>query len=466
MSFREDASDVVDALLRYQAESEAGQGRVVGIAPLGELIAELDLAGLSERGGLAGEPLRRFLERYLAGSTRLLHPGALAHQVAAPHPGGALAGLVGGFINNPMGIFEMGPSAVAVEAFVVQWMLSKIGWGQGGGGVLTHGGSLANLTALVAARTRLAPDVWRDGDPGDLALLAAPVAHYSIARAAGILGLGERHVYPLETGPDGTVLPGAVGPALRRARADGRRVMAVVASACCTPVGRFDPLRALGEACHAEGLWLHVDAAHGAAALLSERHRALLDGVALADSLTWDAHKLMRTAGLCTAVLVRDAATLDGAFHQEASYLFHEKHQPGPDLLHRTVECTKAELGLRFFLVLAALGERGLAAYVERQFALTHQAWRLIASRPGLECAVEPQANILCFRVPGDDARQLALRDRLLEEGRFHLSTTVFRGVRWLRLVVTSPTTELAHLEALVDRIEALGAGPLAAPSR
>jgi L-2,4-diaminobutyrate decarboxylase len=458
MGFREDAAAAVEALLRYQDDSAAGRGRVVGIAPLAVLTAQLGLAEHVAKGDLTGAALEAFLDRYLAGSTRVLHPGSLAHQVAAPHPAGALAGLVGGFINNPMGIFEMGPSAVAVEAFVIQWMLHKIGWGTEASGVLTHGGSLANLTALIAARTRLAPEVWKDGTPGDLAILAAPEAHYSIARAAGILGLGSSRVYPLESGPDGTVLPGALGPALRRARADGRRVMAVVASACCTPVGRFDPLRALGEACREAGLWLHVDAAHGAAALLSERHRARLDGVELADSVTWDAHKLMRTAGLCTALLVRDAGTLDRAFQQEASYLFHEKHQPGPDLLHRTVECTKAGLGLRFYLVLAALGEAGLADYVDRVFALTHQAWRELSAQPGLECAVEPQANILCFRAPGGDARQLELRDRLLEEGRFHLSTTVFRGVRWLRLVVTSPNTEPSDLTALGARVLALSA--------
>ena len=184
----------------------------------------------------------------------------------------------------------------------------------------------------------------------------------------------------------------------------------------------------------------------------ADAEHAYLDGVELADSLTWDAHKLMRTPGLCTALLVRDAKTLDTAFHQDASYLFHSKQQPGFDSLHRTVECTKAALGLRLFVVLAALGERGLAGYVDRQFDLTLQAYELFRNVPGLECPVEPQCNILCFRAPGDDAVHLRVRDKLLADGDFHLSTAVVGDRRFLRIVVTSPETKLADLRRLACR--------------
>src|SRR5208337_5175993 len=166
----------------------------------------------------------------------------------------------------------------------------------------------------------------------------------------------------------------------------------------------------------------------GASALLSPRHRGLLHGVESADSLAWDAHKLMRTPALCAAVLVRDSRTLDGAFQQEASYLFHDKEQPGVDFIHRTVECTKAGLGLRFFAVLASLGETGLARYVERQFALAREAHAYISGLPDFESPFPPETNILCFRLRGGDAVQLAVRDALIAEGSFHLSTAELQG--------------------------------------
>ncbi len=151
-------------------------------------------------------------------------------------------------------------------------------------------------------------------------------------------------------------------------------------------------------------------------------------------------------------MLVRDAKALDAAFHQDASYLFHRKQQPGFDSLHRTVECTKAALGFRLFVVLAALGEKGLADYIERQFDLTLEAYRLFCGIPGLECPVEPQCNILCFRVAGDDEAQLRVRDKLLADGDFHLSTAVVEDRRYLRIVVTSPETKLSDLRRLASR--------------
>lgn len=460
MGFLEDVQLVAAELERYRRESMSGAPPVVRQAPMAEVIETLGLKAHVENGGLSGDAFAEFIRRYLELTVRLHHPGSLAHQVAVPHPAAALAMLVEGVTNNPMGIYEMGPAAASIEAFLIDWLNSKVGWTGHPGGVLTHGGSLANLTALVAARSRFDSAIWTRGCRGDLALIASADCHYSVARAAGILGIGEKNVYALAGDSAGGVIPAEIGGAIERARADGKRPFALVANACSTATGAFDPLREIAGICREHGLWLHVDGAHGASALLSQRHRWRLDGIELADSLIWDAHKLLRTTGLCTAVLVRDAAALDTAFHEDASYLFHSKPQPGFDFIHRTVECTKAALGLRLFAVLAALGESGIAGYIDRQFELTRQAYELLRGIPGLECPAEPQSNILCFRVAGEDEEQLRVRDRLLAEGDFHLSTAVVGGRRYLRVVITNPVTTLDDMRRLASRVlEIAGSG-------
>ncbi len=181
-----------------------------------------------------------------------------------------------------------------------------------------------------------------------------------------------------------------------------------------------------------------------------------MDGVELADSLIWDAHKLMRTPALCTAILVKDFRTIDQAFQQEASYLFHAKEQPGFDFIHRTVECTKAGLGLKWFFVLAALGEQGLEKHVDDQFELAKQAYDYIESQPEFDCAAKPQSNILCFRLEGSDQLQLDIRDKLIAQGEFYLSTTAFGGQRYLRMVFNHPHTNLDDIKQLIQKIRDL----------
>ena len=232
--------------------------------------------------------------------------------------------------------------------------------------------------------------------------------------------------------------------------------MALIANACTTSAGLYDPLHEIGTFCRERDLWFHVDAAHGGPALLTEKYRPLMRGVELADSLVMNMHKLMRITTFCTALLVRDARTLDQAFTQEASYLFHAKEQPGYDFLHRTIECSKPVLGLKFFMVLAAMGEAGMAQYIERQFDLTAEVYSYLQSLPDFECPVEPQSNILCFRVHGAGEAHLALRDRLLARGDFYVSTTTLNGQRYLRLTLMNPATTLDEIRGLVEEIREL----------
>jgi L-2,4-diaminobutyrate decarboxylase len=466
MSFISDAEIVTRLLNTFYEDSVSARRPVINQEPLEHIVEELGLEGYVRDGGLTGESLTDFLNKYLASATSLYHPEYVGHQVAVPYYGGALGSLIDGFTANPMAIYEMGPGATSIEYFVINWMLEKIGWQPAplnrersignnphGGGILTHGGSLANLTALIAARNRVAPEAWEQGVPKDLVLLASEGAHYSIARAAAILGIGQNAICELEVDARGAIIPEKLASAYERVQNDGKHPMAVVANACQTAVGIYDPLKEISEFCNDHHVWLHVDGAHGASALLSDKYRHYLDGVETADSLTWDAHKMLRTPIVCAALLVRDDRTPDAAFQQEASYLFHDKEQPGIDLGHRTFECTKAALGLRFFMVLGALGERGLADYVEHEYDLTLQAHEYIQEQGDFECAVRPESNILCFRIAGSDAKQLRIRDALISRGRFYLSSTFFGGKRYLRMVMMNPETRLEHVQQLVEEI-------------
>jgi L-2,4-diaminobutyrate decarboxylase len=440
--FTEAAGITVDELAAYVDESQRGAVPVIRRRPPRELADRLALRDLIEKGGMTPRTYREFLRVFLAEGTRLHHPAYLAHQTASPDFPAALADFVHGATNNPMAIYEMGAAAATVEFEVLRWMLAKVGF-PAGGGVLTHGGSLANLTALLAARARAVPDAWEEGVPRDLVVLAPRSAHYSIERAVSILGLGRRSVVPLETDALGRV------DVSRLPDVSGRRVMALVASACATGTGLHDDLRAIGQWCRERDVWFHVDGAHGASALLSDRHAHLLDGVELADSVIWDAHKMLRTSSLAAAVLVRRESDLDAAFKQEASYLFYGDR--GFDLIGRTVECTKAELGLKIFLNLAWRGEAGLGDYVERQYATAHRFWELARRRPGFELPYEPESNIVCFRY--GEADQAAIRERLIGDGSFYLTSAELNGVRHLRVTVMAPATGDRVLEALLDEI-------------
>ena len=184
-------------------------------------------------------------------------------------------------------------------------MLQKVGWFAGddiydfrlkagaGSGFLTHGGSVANLTALAAARAAIAPKAWEEGNPQNLVVIGPESSHYSIGRAISILGLGKNAYRPVPVFEDETLDTTALSAVYEKACAEGKQVMAVVANACATATGLFDNLKAVGAFCEKNQLWFHVDAAHGGAALLSNTHAHLLSGIEKADSIIWDAHKMM-----------------------------------------------------------------------------------------------------------------------------------------------------------------------------
>ena len=457
---------VLDELQVYQSASERGDTHALLQKEEDVLAAEMGLAKWIRGGGLNADNVQDFLAPYLANSQHMHHPGFIGHQVAVPHEGAAIADMVHGVINNPMAVYEMGPTASVIERVVVNWMLEKCGWFTGaidgfapsennGAGVLTHGGSLANLTAVLAARAHAVPKAWQEGTPQNLAVIAPAASHYSMARAVSIAGLGQNAIYYAPVNELDVLQPEKLEATYRRAAGAGKQVFMASCNACTTATGLYDPIDEVAEFCEAHNLWLHVDGAHGATALLSNKERRFMKGIFRADSLTWDAHKMMRTSALSAAILFKDQKLMAGTFHQDASYIFYGDDQIGFDVGPYAVECTKAALGAKLFWVLAMEGEEGMANFVEKQYADTRKFYDLINAQPDFTCPYKPEANILCFKydgVEGNDA-QLALREKILERGNFYITTAEVNGVRYLRLSAMNPLTTVETIVGLLEEI-------------
>lgn len=415
----------------------------------------------------------------LAHNNRLHSAHYLGHQVPAPVPAAGAFELVCATTNNPSGLYEMGPFPAAAERALLEKLGALVGWPAGHDGVVTHGGSLANLTALLTARAWRYPGYWAEGPAaagrGLPAILVGADAHYSIARAAGIAGMGARQVLHLPLDERRRVRAEAIEPVLERARAEGLDPFCLVGSACSTPIGAFDPLDAMGEIAARHGLWLHVDGAHGASLLLSRRHRHVLRGIERADSVTWDAHKMMFVPALCTFLLLRDGRRGYETFNQDAPYLYDLESHPTRDFdaLLRTVECTRRPMAMPVFALWAAFGPSLFEDLVDLSIGRARELHALLSEADDFEPLHEPECNIVCFRhvparlrgrPPGEVAAlQAEVRRRLTTSGAFYITTTKLDGASCLRVVVMNARVERSHLEELLERIRRAAKGERAA---
>lgn len=455
MTFRRIGHTVIDLLAEHLAQSLAGQGPVLDWAAP-------DAAERAWRQPVPRQPVitaeafaRHLHDEVLARGLHIHHPRNLGHQVATPLPMAALCDLVAALTNQAMAIYETGPAATMIERQAIRWLGELVGW-QDTEGVLTSGGAQANLTALLAARQHAAGwDMWKQGVAAGpmLRILTSEHAHYSVARAAGIIGLGTDAVVKVTADDQGRMDMSALAAAHREAIANGHRILAVVATAGCTPTGSIDPLQEIGTYCRKHGLWLHVDGAHGASALLSDKHRDALRGIELADSVVWDGHKLLYMPAPVSAVLYRNPQASYTAFAQEASYLFQGQSHADEtyNMSYRTLECTKRMMGLKLWAAFSLYGTQGLAQLVDRVFATARLFAGKLRAAPDFELLMEPQTNIVCFRHRSGD--QAAIRRALVESGAFHLTQVDLHGQIWLRVTVMNPFTCEADLEALLESI-------------
>lgn len=424
------------------------------------------------KGDLAQAPnpdLSGYFDALLRDTIHMHHCKYMGHQTSNVAPVAALAELAGGLLDPGMGVYEQGTAGVVIERLIVEALGREMGWSKAEG-FLTSGGTLGNLTALLCARQVMTEgDVWENGFGGkQYAFMASSEAHYSVGRAAKVMGMGSRGVVPVPVNDRFQMDTSRLEECFQRAENDGVKIIGVVASACATATGSYDPIDEIAAFCEAKKLWLHVDGAHGACVLFSEKHKHLLKGIERADSVILDFHKMLMVPTLVTAVVFRRPGHSYQTFAQKASYLWDkDEGKEWYNLAKRTFELTKSAMSLRVYALWRTYGTQLFAENVERLYGLAKTFTRIISKANNFELAgAEPQSNIVCFRFfqkgwSEEKTEQVnaKIREKLVQDGEYFIVQTRVRGKLYLRTTLMNPFTTEREMGGLLGRIREMGGG-------
>ncbi len=425
-------------------------------------------------GADAAAVLRDLGASVLAHGAHAGDPRCAAHLHVAPLLASAAAELAIGATNQSMDSFDQAPAATLVEDRVVRWLAELVGLPAGATGVFCTGGTASNLHGLLLARDAaarragvLAPR--EEGLPPAAAgwrILASQAAHFSVRRAAGVLGLGARAVLPVAVDANDALDPAALRDELDAVAGRGEQAIAIVATAGTTDAGAIDPLDAVADLAREHGAWLHVDAAVGAGLALSQRLAPRLRGIARADSVTADLHKLFWQPISASVLLVADPAALAGV-REPSAYL--DREDDGElNLVARSMDTSRRFDAFKLLAGLRATGRRRLAAMVEHVVELATQAGEAVAAHPDLELLAEPRTVMVLFRwrPPGRelgdgalDAANTALQLALFASGEAIVGRTVHRGRVALKLTLVNPSATIADVHELLALVAGTAAG-------
>ncbi len=323
---------------------------------------------------------------------RIDHPRFFAFIPGPGNPVGVLADALAAGFSVFAGTWLGSPGAAMVETVVLDWLRDLCGLPLGTQGLFVSGGSMANLTALAVALEERA-----GSERPRAAVYVSEETHSSLQRALRVTGV--RHVRVLACDREQRMIPEDLAAAVAADRAAGRLPTCVVATAGTTGIGAVDPLEELRAVCDDHGLWLHVDGAHGAAAMLSPHGRAQVRGLELADSLTLDPHKWLFQPLEAGCLLVRDGGALERTFSVAAPYLRDAAASDSEvNFSERGIQLTRQFRALKLWMSLKVYGAAAFRAAVEHGLALAEHAERRLAHDPAWELMTPAQLGIVTFR--------------------------------------------------------------------
>jgi aromatic-L-amino-acid decarboxylase len=423
-----------------------------------------------EQGITTAEILERFKQDIVTHAMQVPSPRYYGQFNPTPLPIGVWADALASALNQNAGAWRNGPTSAMIEARVLRWLCELVGYGPQSFGVLASGGTEANLIALKCARDRAHQAAVKDGlrsAPGDLTVYASEQCHFSIERSIDILGLGRASLRKIPTDERFHIRPDALQKQIAADLSAGRIPCCVIGIAGATSTGVIDPLRELAAIARTNNCWYHIDAAYGGTLAFSEKHRRKLEGIELADSITFDPHKWMFVPFACGAVLVREGGrVLRDAFDITPEYLNEDRGGADVefDFFRYGQMGTRRFSSLKLWMALKFMGRAGYAAVIERQIALTEYLASRIEELPNFQRVGQVETAVCCFKfqapgsenIAGDeqDRLQQQLQQKIERSGEAWITTTVLNGRRVLRVNINSFLTQRRHIDDLLELLE------------
>jgi len=408
------------------------------------------------------EVYREFAEHVAPYATGNVHPGFMGWVHGGGTAVGMLAEMLAAGLNANLGGRDHMP--IEVERQVVDWMRRLFAFPDSASGIFVTGTSMANLMAVLVARSAALGTLARQyGIGNDGALLTAytsQAAHGCVSRAMDIAGLGTDALRKIGVDADHRIDVAALRAQIAVDREVGFKPFMVVASAGTVDIGAIDDLKAIAQLCREEGIWFHVDGAFGALAIFSPELAPLLGGIELADSIALDFHKWGQVPYDAGFLLVRDGEQHRQAFAQPAAYLRREARglaagavwpcDLGPDL-------SRGFRALKTWFTLKTFGTDRLGATIARSCALAKYLETRVLAEPRLELLAPVNLNIVCFRYRADDATNREIVADIQESGIAAPSSTILNDKFAIRAAIVNHRTEEADIDALVAAVLEFG---------
>lgn len=442
---------------------------------------EAEVAGFDLDGHGIGNvaALREADDLYARNAVWFHHPSYVAHlncPVAVP---AVAAEAMLAAINTSVDTYDQSEVATLVERRLVQWASRHVGFAAGDG-IFTSGGTQSNLQALFLAREnvlRAHGDSTRRDFLSRLRVLTTDQTHFSVSRAAFVLGLDAEAVVTVDTDATGRMDAEALAELLRDIDETGGIVMAVVATAGTTDLGVIDPLTSIADVCEASNVWMHVDAAYGGGLLWAPRRRHLLAGIGRATSVTIDFHKTFFQPVSSSALLVRDVALFDPTIHHN-DYLNPEAEaqsaEAEPNQVDKSLQTTRRFDALKLWTTLRARGSDEIGTMIDTVCDLAAEVREVLETQPDFEVLGASDLSTVLFRFVPATARgretdsatadELVpmIRRVLFRSGRAAVARTTIGGTPWLKLTLLNPDTTVADITAVLDLVRATGHGIIA----
>jgi aromatic-L-amino-acid/L-tryptophan decarboxylase len=389
------------------------------------------------------------------------HPGFIAYVPSCPTFPAVLGDWLATGFNFFAGVWPVAAGPNEIELVVLDWFRQWLGMPERTSGLLTSGGSGANLTAMIAARHRATA-----GDASIIAKLtvyASDQVHSSVTRAAWLAGVPRENVRTLPTDDEFRVRVDALRDAIARDRAAGLTPLMVVASAGTTNTGSVDPMHEIAALCEAENVWMHVDAAYAGFAMLTDSGRRALAGIERADSVTLDPHKWLFVPFECGCLLVRDPHRLKAAFQIFPEYLADvQSGHEAVNFADYGEQLTRYSRAIKVWMSVRYFGTDAIRDAIDRGMMLARRLEQRVRETPGLEIVSPARFGIVCFRARPAlvDATDLdVLNERVLArvvgDGRYFISSTRLRGTFSLRTCILGFRTAEDDIDGLVCAVAA-----------